>query len=50
MDGPAAIVQTALGERPFSGDVLGFRGKRASLFKLVRWSGTNTRDDGREPR
>ena len=34
-----AIVQTALGERPFSGDVFVFRGKRGDLVKLVWWSG-----------
>jgi transposase len=28
MDGLAALVQAALGERPFSGDVFVFRGKR----------------------
>ena len=28
MDGLAALVETALGERPFSGDVFAFRGKR----------------------
>jgi len=39
MDGLAAIVQTALGERPFSGDVLVFRGRRGDLVKLVWWSG-----------
>lgn len=39
MDGLAAIVQTALGERPFSGDVFVFRGKRGDLVKLLWWSG-----------
>lgn len=39
MDGLAAIVQTALGERPFSGDVFVFRRKRGDLVKLVWWSG-----------
>ncbi len=39
MDGLAAIVQIALGERPFSGDVFVFRGKRGDLIKLVWWSG-----------
>jgi len=39
MDGLAAIVQTALGERPFSGDVFVFRGRRGDLVKLVWWSG-----------
>lgn len=39
MGGLAAIVQTALGERPFSGDVFVFRGRRGDLVKLVWWSG-----------
>ena len=39
MDGLAAIVQSALGERPFSGDVFVFRGKRGDLVKLLWWSG-----------
>ena len=39
MDGLAAVVQTALGERPFSGDVFVFRGKRGDLLKLLWWSG-----------
>jgi transposase len=39
MDGLAALVQTALGERPFSGDVFIFRGKRGDLVKLLWWSG-----------
>ena len=39
MDVLAAIVQTALGERPFSGDVFVFRGRRGDLVKLVWWSG-----------
>ncbi len=39
MNGLAAIVQTALGERPFSGDVFVFRGKRGDLVKLLWWSG-----------
>jgi transposase len=39
MDGLAALVQTALGERPFSGDVFIFRGKRGVLVKLLWWSG-----------
>jgi len=39
MDGLAALVQTALGERPFSGDVFVFRGKRGDLLKLLWWSG-----------
>jgi transposase len=39
MDGLAALVQTALGERPFSGDVFVFRGRRGDLPKLLWWSG-----------
>ena len=39
MDGLAALVQTALGERPFSGDVFVFRGRRGDLLKLLWWSG-----------
>ena len=39
MDGLAAVVQSALGEQPFSGDVFVFRGKRGDLVKLLWWSG-----------
>ena len=39
MDSLAALVQTALGERPFSGDVFVFRGRRGDLVKLLWWSG-----------
>lgn len=39
MDGLSALVQTALSERPFSGDVFVFRGKRGDLVKLLWWSG-----------
>jgi len=39
MDGLAALVQTALGEQPFSGDVFVFRGRRGDLIKLLWWSG-----------
>ena len=39
MDSLAALVQTALGEQPFSGDVFVFRGKRGDLVKLLWWSG-----------
>jgi transposase len=39
MDGLSALVQTALGERLFSGDVFVFRGKRGDLVKLLWWSG-----------
>jgi len=34
-----ALVQSVLGERPFSGDVFAFRGKRGDLLKLLWWSG-----------
>lgn len=39
MDGLAALVQTALGENPFEGDVFLFRGRRGDLIKLLWWSG-----------
>ncbi len=39
MNGLAALVQTALGERPYSGDVFIFRGRRGDLLKLLWWSG-----------
>lgn len=39
MDGLAALVQSALGERPFSGDVFVFRGRRGDLVKILWWSG-----------
>lgn len=39
MDGLASLVQMALGERPFSGDVFVFRGRRGDLIKLLWWSG-----------
>ena len=39
MNGLAALVQTALGERPYSGDVFIFRGHRGDLVKLLWWSG-----------
>lgn len=39
MDSLAALVQTTLGEGPFSGDVFAFRGKRGDLVKLLWWSG-----------
>jgi transposase len=39
MDGLAALVQSALDEQPFSGDVFVFRGKRGDLVKLLWWSG-----------
>jgi len=36
MHGLASLVQTALGERPFSGDVFVFRGKRGDLIKIAK--------------
>lgn len=39
MNGLAAIVQTALDEHPFSGDVFVFRGRGGDLVKLLWWSG-----------
>ncbi len=39
MGGLAALVQTALKETPFSGDVFVFRGRRGDLVKLLWWSG-----------
>lgn len=39
MDGLATLVQTALGEQPFSGNVFVFRGKRGDLLKVLWWSG-----------
>lgn len=39
MEGLATLVQTALGEHPFSGDVFAFRGRRGDLLKLLWWSG-----------
>lgn len=37
--GLAAMVQTALQENPFSGQVFLFRGRRGDLIKLLWWSG-----------
>lgn len=39
MGGLAALVQTALGEKPYSGDVFVFRGRQGDLVKLIWWSG-----------
>ena len=39
MDGLAALVQTAMGAAPFSGDVFVFRGRRGDLIKVLWWSG-----------
>jgi transposase len=39
MDGLAALVQTALGENPFSGHLFVFRGRRGDLVKLLWFDG-----------
>jgi transposase len=39
MDGLAALVQTALEENVFAGDLFIFRGRRGDLVKLLWWSG-----------
>lgn len=39
MDGLAALVQTALEENPFSGQLFVFRGRRGDLVKILWWSG-----------
>ena len=35
MDGLAALVQTALADNPFSGQIFVFRGRRGDLVKLL---------------
>ena len=50
LDGLAALVQTVLAERPFSGDVFAFRGKRGDLLKLLWWSGDGMNLCGRRLR
>src|ERR1700746_1294736 len=37
--GLSGVVQTALKENPFSGQVFVFRGRRGDLIKLLWWSG-----------
>jgi transposase len=37
--GLSGMVQTALAENPFSGQVFVFRGKRGDLIKLLWWDG-----------
>ena len=37
--GLAAMVQTALEENPFSGQVFVFRGRRGDLIKVLWWDG-----------
>ena len=39
MDGLAALVQTALAEKPFSGQLFAFRGRRGALVKLLWFDG-----------
>ena len=38
-DGPAAMVQTALSENPFSGHVFVFRGRRGDILKVLWFDG-----------
>ena len=38
-DGLASLVQTVLGEDPFSGHLFVFRGRRGHLAKVLWWSG-----------
>lgn len=40
MDGLAAMVQQALHENPFAGDLFVFRTKRADRVKILYWDGT----------
>jgi transposase len=39
MNGLAALVQLALSEDPFSGQVFVFRGRRGDFLKVLWWSG-----------
>ena len=39
MDGLAALVQELLKRDPFSGHLFAFRGKRASILKVLFWDG-----------
>ena len=39
MNGLAALIQTALAENVFAGDLFIFRGRRGDLVKLLWWSG-----------
>lgn len=38
-DGLASLVQTHLGQDPFSGQLFAFRGKRGDLVKVLSWDG-----------
>jgi transposase len=40
LDGLAALVQQALCENPFAGDLFVFRAKRADRVKILAWDGT----------
>jgi transposase len=40
MDGLAVMVQQALCEKPFGGDIFVFRAKRADRVKILYWDGT----------
>jgi len=40
MDSLAAIVQQALSDNPFSGDIFIFRTRRADRIRIVTWDGT----------
>ncbi len=40
LDGLAAMVQQALHEDPFAGDIFVFRAKRADRVKILYWDGT----------
>ena len=40
LDGLAALVQQALRDNPFAGDLFVFRAKRADRVKVLAWDGT----------
>ena len=40
LDGLAALVQQALRENPFAGDLFVFRAKRADRVKILAWDGS----------
>ena len=40
MDGLAMLVQDVLKKDPFSGHLFAFRGKKASMLKILFWDGT----------
>ena len=39
LDGLAMLVQQALKQDPFSGHLFAFRGKKASMLKILFWDG-----------